>query len=390
MLWAIFMYEMLCGTTPFQSDTDYRLMKDKLEKQPESILRENPTVPDAFEKIIFKALQRNPNRRYPSALEMKNAIEKCLGGELLDQSTLAKVLQASQVFTEPQKGNEIISVNKILSQAKSISGRFKIPTVSKVNWSLVILGVSVLLSAILLIWSGGADVSAIEEIPETPVMVTWEEPADEPLRDVVKQTTGDFKETPSEMYHRIAEQPVEKVKPQEKKTYSKNTTSNTKMKTTINDGLDSKPSDTEPSEREEPSASSENRAEKTTVSNRPADVPAGKSIFVTLMENLSSEELERDGKLVRLICNENVVADDRIIIRKGAAVTGKIVDVIPSSHNRKKALIGFVIQQVEAVDGSTVKLRSKRFQLFSEAPGKPISYRSGETFEVTLKRGTVN
>lgn len=385
------LYEMLCGTTPFQSDTDYRLMKDKLEKQPESILRENPTVPDAFEKIIFKALQRNPNKRYSSALEMKKAIEKCLGDTLLDQSTLTKVLQASQVFTEPQNGNEILSVNKILSQAKSISGRFKIPTVSKVRWPLVILGVSVLLSAILLIWSGGADVSATEEIPETPAIVTWEEPVEVTLQDVVQQTTGDFNETPSEMYHRIAEQPVEKAKPQEKKIYNKNTTPNNKVKTTVNDRLDSKSSETsEPSERKEPSASSENKAEKTTVSQSPADVPAGKSIFVTLMEDLSSEEPERDGKLVRLICNENVVADDRIIIRKGAAVTGKIVDVIPSSHNRKKALIGFVIQYVEAVDGSYVKLRSGRLQLFSEAQGKPISYRSGETFEVTLKKGRVN
>lgn len=367
------LYEMLCGTTPFHSDTDYRLMKDKLEKQPESILRENPTVPDSFERIIFKALERNPKKRYQSALEMKNAIEKCLDGALLDESTLAEVLRASQVFTEPQKGNEIISVSNILSRAKSISGRFKVPNFKKMNRSYLILGASVLLCAILLIWSGSSNSSTTEELPETPV-VTWEEPEDEPQKEVVEQSSGNFDETPSEMYKRIANPPKEKEKPKEKIN---------KVKTSVKDQSESKPSSTtEQSERTE--KIDENRK----VAHTPADVPAGKSIGVTLMEDITSEEKERDGKFVRLICNEDVVADNRIIIPKGAAVTGKIVDCVPS-NSRKKALIGFVIIRVEAVDGSIVKLKSQRYRLFADVPGKAVSYRSGQTFEAILQRGVV-
>lgn len=378
------LYEMLCGTTPFHSDTDYRLMKDKLEKQPESILRENPTVPDSFEKIIFKALQRNPTKRYQTAREMKNAIEKCLDGTLLDQTTLTKVLRASQVFTEPEKGNEIISVSKILSRAKSISGRFKVPSLgrfkvpafSKINRPLLILGVSVLLCAILLIWGGGPDISKKKEIPKTPV-VTWEEPADEPEQDAVEHTSGNFEETPSEMYNRIAKKPEEKAKPQAKKN---------NVKTIVNEQSDSKPTNT--SKQSDRGERSEKIEENRTVSHTPADVPEGKSIGVTLMEDISSEEKERDGKFVRLTCNEDIVADNRIIIRKGAAVTGKIVDCVPS-NSRKKALIGFVIIRVEAVDGSIVKLKSKRYRLFADVPEKAVSYRSGQTFEAILQRGIV-
>lgn len=375
------LYEMLCGTTPFHSDTDYKLMKDKLEKQPESILRENPTVPDSFEKIIFKALQRNPDRRYQSAREMKSAIEKCLDGALLDHATLTKVLKASQVFTAPEKGNEIISVSNILSRAKSISGRFrvptggrfKVPTFSKINRPLLILGVSVLLCAILLIWSGGSDSSSPEEIPATPA-VTWTDPVEEPQKDDVEKSTGNFEETPSEMYQRIADPPKVKAKPKEK---------NKTVKKVANDPSDSKPSNTsEPTER------NETIEEKRTVAQAPAEVPAGKSILVTLQEDLSSEEKERDGTTIQFTCNEDVVADNRIIIRKGATVTGKIVDCVPS-NTKKKALIGFVIQRVEAVDGSTVKLKSERFRLFADVPGKPISYRSGQTFAAILQRGKV-
>ena len=377
------LYEMLCGTTPFHSDTDYRLMKDKLEKQPETILLENPTVPEALERIIFKALDRNPKRRYQTALEFKNALEKCLGGTLLDQATLTVVLRASQVFIQPEKGNEIISVGKILSRAKSISGRLnvpnigrlKVPTVNKRNRPLLLLGSSILLCALILFWSGGEDISKTEEITEAPLMVTWEEPVEEPKQDVVKQTSSNFNETPSEMYRRISDRPVEEVQLQEKKSHVK------KAPTVLSDSKVLRTSDKSEGE--------EKIDENSTVERTPVDVPAGKSILVTLMEDITSEEKERDGTLVRLTCNENVVADNRIIIRKGAAVTGKIVDVIPSSHSKKKALIGFVIQRVQAVDGSLVNLKSKRFRLFADVQGNSVSYRSGQTFEAILKRGRV-
>ncbi|AFL79601.1 serine/threonine protein kinase [Aequorivita sublithincola DSM 14238] len=395
------LYEMLCGATPFHSDTDYRLMKDKLEKQPESILRENPTVPDSFEKIIFKALQRNPDKRYQTAREMKIAIEKCLDGTLLDQATLSKVLKASQVFTEPEKGNEIISVSKILTRAKSISGRFKvpnvggfkIPAVGKVNKPYLILGVTVLLCAILLIWGGGSDSNKKDDIPKTPVAVTWEDPADETEQDVVDQNSNNFEETPSEMYKRIAKQPEDKAKTLVKEKKNVKTIENNQSNKS-----DSKPTNTSKkieqsennkrSESNEGNERSEKIEEKRTVPNTPAEVPAGKSILVTLSEDISSEEKERDGKFIRLTCNEDVVSDNRIIILKGAAVTGKIVDCVPS-NSRKKALIGFVIIGVEAVDGSTVKLKSKRFKLYADVSEKAISYRSGQTFEAILQRGRV-
>lgn len=376
------MYEMLCGTTPFQSDTDYRLMKDKLEKKPESIIQENPTVPDSFEKIIFKALNRNPDRRYQTALELKNAIGQSLNDTLLDKATLTKVLRASQVFSEPQKGNEIISVSKILSQAKSISGRFKVPKFRKSNWPMMILGISVLLSALLIFWSGDTEIDSVEETQKTSNIDHWEEPLKVVEEDIAGQNSGNFEETPSEMYRRIAEQPVEEEKPKAREN---------KVKKNINDKSNSKPLKT--TEQKKPNKITEpvkKLNEEPAEPQTPVDVPAGKTILVSLQEDLSSEEKERDGKLIRLTINEDVVAENRVIIQKGAAVTGKIVDCIPSSHSRKKALIGFVILWVEAVDGSKVKLKSERFRLYSDAPGIAIKYRTGQTFEARLRRGRVN
>lgn len=379
------LYEMLCGITPFQSDTDYQLMKDKLEKQPDSIVRENPTVPLAFEKIIFKALHRQPNKRYKSALDLKNAIEKCLGDNLLNQSELNEVLQASQEFTEPHKDNEIISVSKILSQAKSISGRFKVPKASKVNRPVIILGLSILMCAILLIWGGGDTINTTEEPPES-YQVSQFEPIYEPQEEAVDHTTSSFEETPNEMYQRIAEPPKEQTKPKDTNTKKERVIESSEKKS-LNPSKSNKQS--EHIDEDEDKTIDEAIDEHRKVSREPVDVPAGQTIRVTLMEDLSSEKVERDGKVIRLICNENVVAENRIIIRKGAVVKGKIVDCIPSTERGEKALIGFVIQKVEAVDGNDVKLRSKRFRLFADSPSKPVYYRSGQTFEATLKRGKV-
>ncbi|NGX84032.1 serine/threonine-protein kinase [Aequorivita sp. KMM 9714] len=378
------LYEMLSGSTPFQSDTDYRLMKDKLEKQAESIIQFNPTVPVSFEKIIFKALQRKPNNRYKSALEMKFAIEKNLGSSLLDQSTLTEVLQASQVFTEPQKGSEIISVNNILARAKSISGRFKVPKATKVNKSLLLLGVSVLFCAILLIWGGGTDKEIIaEETPEASE-VTWTEPEDSPQEVVLNQASSEFEESPNDMYKRIIKNT--EVIPEAKEEIKKDISQPTIRKPS---NLPKKKSEAKPSIISEKTEKKEGKVEKPVIPSTPVDVPAGKIISITLKEDLSSEEKERDGKQIRLICNEDVVAENRVIIKKGAEVTGKIVDVVESSHSRKKALIGFVIQYVEAVDGSKVKLKSRRYRLYADAPGIPVKYKTGETFEAKLRGGRV-
>ena len=195
-------------------------------------------------------------------------------------------------------------------------------------------------------------------------------------KDVEENTSGNFDETPSEMYRRIAKKPEVKTE--------------TKPKEKINNvqKVEKDPPEKKPINTSKQSEPIKKADESRKVSHPPADVPAGKTILVTLQEDLSSEEKERDGKTFRLTCNEDVIADNRVIIRKGATVTGKIVDCVPS-NSRKKALIGFVILRVEAVDGSTVRLKSKRFRLYADAPGKPIHYRPGETFEAILQRGRV-
>jgi len=64
------LYEMTTGTRPFSGSTTAVVFDAILNKDPVSVVRLNPALPDALDSVIRKALDKNPNDRYQSAKEM--------------------------------------------------------------------------------------------------------------------------------------------------------------------------------------------------------------------------------------------------------------------------------------------------------------------------------
>jgi len=374
------LYEMLCGIPPFQGDTDYHLMKDKLEKNPKPIEEFNASVSATLQKIIFKALERNPQKRYANAGEFKKELERSIPEGILPQQELTKVLKASQVFTEPRTSTAPLSIQALLSKAQTLSGSIKVPTVKKMNKPVLLLIVSVLICSLLLLWVT-ADSSKMEDNHTNDVGITEDtatlSASAEPAQNYAV-ATGTLEETPNEMYQRIHPE--------------KNTSShvNPNKETPTTQKKHAPPQKAERNSRDNETEEDNNyKSSKAPSINEPVEVPAGRNIRVILSENLSSEEEGRDGSQLRFTCAENVEAGGRVIIKKGAAVTGKIVDIISSHNERKKALVGFVIQKVQAADGSLIKLRSQRYRLFADEPGEAVSFHTGQSFSAELGRGKV-
>ena len=67
---GILAYEMIAGESPFRGDSVYATMTKRLKQDaaPPSSLR--PECPPALDRIILKAMQRDPEQRYQSAAEM--------------------------------------------------------------------------------------------------------------------------------------------------------------------------------------------------------------------------------------------------------------------------------------------------------------------------------
>jgi predicted Ser/Thr protein kinase len=68
-------YELLTGKHPFQGDSVYETMNNRLNSSPEPIKHLRPDCPPKLEKIIRKAMAKDPDRRYKSVQNMLKALE---------------------------------------------------------------------------------------------------------------------------------------------------------------------------------------------------------------------------------------------------------------------------------------------------------------------------
>ena len=72
---ALMTYEMLTGSLPFQGRTQQELMIARLRSDPTPLRQARPDLnfPDAVERVLAKAMQRNPDARYQTTREFADA-----------------------------------------------------------------------------------------------------------------------------------------------------------------------------------------------------------------------------------------------------------------------------------------------------------------------------
>ena len=68
------LYEMLTGKVPFPSENVYAAMRSKMHDDPIPPRRLRHEISPQLEEIVLHALERNPNDRFESALEMREAL----------------------------------------------------------------------------------------------------------------------------------------------------------------------------------------------------------------------------------------------------------------------------------------------------------------------------
>ena len=73
---GVMMYEMLTGRLPFDADSAVSVALMQLQTTPKRPRQINPDIPNGLEEITMKAMQKNPNDRYLSAVVMLSDIER--------------------------------------------------------------------------------------------------------------------------------------------------------------------------------------------------------------------------------------------------------------------------------------------------------------------------
>jgi len=68
------LYELISGNLPFEADTDFNLMQAILKHKVRPPDKTNANVPKALSDIVMKALEKNPENRYPDAKSFQQAL----------------------------------------------------------------------------------------------------------------------------------------------------------------------------------------------------------------------------------------------------------------------------------------------------------------------------
>ncbi len=401
------LYELLTGQTPFYSDTDYQLMKRKLEERaPVTTALTNAATP-TLQKALTTALERNSQKRFTSVKLFKDALLKSVNYAIFQEQQLIQALHTDRpvntgehklaVTGEMERPKLKLSLSAISHLFSKYMVRLKWPAnvrlpqfaafvKNKPKWlqDKAIVSLVVIAFVCLSLVIGNALIKGNRDnVVEGPGTETPPEYMSEPLNTVVNQPVKTVAGNNVINTNEIIKPPEKVIIPNntpDKKTIVEPKPKETKLKEKKTETIDenkSKPTEVTPPKEKE-----------VLVNTKPVKVPAGKTVKVVLDQTLSSEERAKDGSAVRLHIAEAVIVDGKTLIREGAPVIGKIVDVIPSG-NRKKALIGFVIQQVQATDGTMIRLHSERFRLFSVGLNEQAVYNNGSVFRVQLGRGVV-
>ena len=90
---GVLLYELLTKRVPFERDTEFELMRAHLEQLPPPLHLSLSGIPDALDRIVMRALEKQPEDRFQSASEMQSALSSFLAESAVTLPSAPKLLR---------------------------------------------------------------------------------------------------------------------------------------------------------------------------------------------------------------------------------------------------------------------------------------------------------
>ena len=123
---GVVMYEMVAGKVPFDADTPVSVALKHMQEEPIPPIEANPHLPEAVNKIILKALKKDPMLRYQTATELLQDLRMALknpSGDFVNDEDYDPTARTQRISTQDvdrmQKNSRKKEDNKFVAFIKN-------------------------------------------------------------------------------------------------------------------------------------------------------------------------------------------------------------------------------------------------------------------------------
>jgi len=165
---GVILYRLLTGVSPFQADNPVQFIEKTLNEVAPRPSLHNPSVSPALDRVVRTALAKNPDERYPTAVELLAALEAV--GDVVERGAVppqppTALLSGGSVATLPR-------TTTVSRAAPCVA-----PTVPRRRWGWPGAVVVLVLCRAVATWRGRtAVVGAVEDDPTAVAMVLLDAP----------------------------------------------------------------------------------------------------------------------------------------------------------------------------------------------------------------------
>jgi tRNA A-37 threonylcarbamoyl transferase component Bud32 len=160
------LYELLCGSPPFGSGADspaVAVASRHLHQPPEPPSAHNPQVDPELDAVVLTALAKDPARRYQSAVELQDALERVLARKAVAAGPAPTFAAAASTERLPDLPGRTGVLPATTGPAVQGSGRRP----GWPGWALALAGLALGIALVAWLWPDDASTSARREARPT-------------------------------------------------------------------------------------------------------------------------------------------------------------------------------------------------------------------------------